>query len=244
MFIPPKLTPTRTPVFYNSNFIAHRDRELNVEYCDAMYKNGKFRNLVHSGQLGNENMNERFSRFASGRGHLAIPRAYIRVTLLFNMWNEMIYDFYNNEDSPQRDKLKAECKFSDELWEDMKNLINECRQWQTIKQICDKFGYCHLMVQKQEFETLMYKNAVLDQLEFVKDEKNDVNKFTPQLIMHVMHFFNKNNVNIGPIDKKWVAQVSSSLFDDKMDKAIVLKLILNTGRHPPQNYFDNVFNQQ
>ncbi len=237
----PQLAPTKTPVFYNLNWKNHMKRELADEYCDSMYKNSLFPNLIHDGELGNENMNKLFKKYALSEGHQAIPKAYMRVVLLYNKWNETVYNFYTNPDYPQRELLKEECDFSPQLWQKMKNLITESRQWTKIKNIIKVRGYCDVTMESKTFEELMYSRAVMDQLKFHRDENDNIEiqdtEWSPQIYTQLLHFFNRNNIKPGPISLQSCEMVQNKVFGGKIPVQNLLYLIQNCGRYPPKNLF-------
>ncbi len=238
VFIPPKLTPTQTPVLYNSRYEAHKNRELNDEYCKAMYLESIYGNVVHSGQLGNENMNKIFKRFAVKEGHLGISLAYIRVTLMYIKWNELVFHFYNNADDPHRQYLKKKCEFSDDLWDEMQRLITEIGQWKVIQKRAEKTGFAVLWVQEDLFTDIMYSKAVRDQLHIHKDGSDDLEESTlwsPQILTQIIDFCRRNGIKRGKKKKKYVTAIQKKIFGESVNVPMkqFLHLLQMCGRTPP-----------
>ncbi len=231
VFIAPELTLTKTPVFYNKKYMEHKARELADENCNGMYLNSIYPNLIHSGELGNENMNKLFKKFAMSEGHIAITKAYTRLVLLFNKWNEIVYKFYNNADIPEREKLKEKCNFSNQLWTNMSNIMTNYRQLNKLVQIINNQGYCVLNCQPNVLDGIMYQRAAMDQLQiFTPDE----NEWYIGIYLEVMSYLNRNKIACGAVSSAVVYQVNNHLFEGKMDYIDLVPLLENCARFAPR----------
>ena len=70
----------------------------------------------------NEYQNNVSKKFAIARGKHGPLSTYCRLTLLKNNWNKRMYHLYNK---PKFEQQKKECGFSQKLWMDMMQLLNE-----------------------------------------------------------------------------------------------------------------------